>query len=221
MEPTPADWQPIETAPTAWTREHSFDLDGRTITIRNGPVIKVKGPYGPEIEGEAIACWAQQQGFNHGQEPHWWNLTTEEPLVFPPTLWRALTPGEEAQLDHLGNTDAPADGASPPPPPPLPPAVNSEILEARKQVFGWAWRAHGGSLAKWADRWGRIMWLSGQPEGTDPDGVITADLGDGWTLNQDLALDWDLNRPSYTRLAASLIRQMAKEAGYEIKGEPI
>ena len=216
MEPTPADWQPIETAPTAWTREHSFDLDGRTITIRNGPAIKVM--QSSECFGlrESIACWAQQEGFDQGKQPHWWDLISEQPLGYTPALWRPLTPEEEAQLDLLGNADAPA-----PAPPAGPPTVNPEMLEARKQVFSWAWRANGGSLASWAERWGRIMWLSGQPEGTDPDGVITADLGDGWTLNQDLALDWDLNRPSYTRLAASLIRQMAKEAGYEIKGTPV
>lgn len=106
------------------------------------------------------------------------------------------------------------------PPTPLP-SLDPDAVESHKQAFAWAWRANGGSLASWAERWGRILWLSGQPEGAAPDGTITADLGDGWTLNQDLALDWALNRPSYTRLAASLIRQMAKDAGYQIKGSPI
>lgn len=216
MSTTP--WHSIDTAPKDWVREPSFDLDGRQITIRNGPAIKVSGTHTNNLEWEAIVCWAQQEGFDHGQEPHWWDLVHEEPLGYAPSLWRHLTPEEEARLDQLADAHTPRARTSLPP---LAPSLDPDAVEAHKQAFGWAWRANGGNLASWAERWGRILWLSGQPEGTAPDGTITADLGDGWTLNQDLALDWELNRPSYTRLAASLIRQMAKDAGYQIKGNPI
>jgi hypothetical protein len=216
-------WQPIATAPRDWITELPLDMStvdrpGQTVTIRNGPTILVRGWVGDDQPQGAIACWAQQEGFGHGggQEPHWWDLVYEVPLDWNPTEWRHLTEAEKAQLNQQHGEEQPGEGGSPP----LPEA-DEQQAEAHRQAFAWTFRANGPSLGKWAERWGRILWQSGMPEGTDPNGKISTDLGDGWTMDRDLALDWELNRPSYMRLAASLIRQMAKDAGREIKGNPI
>lgn len=210
-------WMPIDTAPKDWMRKHTFELYRRPVTICNGPAIKVSGTHSNNQQCEAIVCWAQQEGFDRGQEPHWWDLVNEEPLSYAPTCWRPLTPSEEERLDQLGQDAAPGAKAADPPAPPECP----DALEARRQAFAWAWRASGVTLASWAERWGRTMWLSGMPEGADTASTLTADMGEGCTLSQQLALDWELNRPSYTRLAAALILQMAKDAGYDLKGNPI
>lgn len=212
-------WAPINTAPKEWIREPTFDLDGRQITIRNGCAIKVRGMDGSGMETEDIVCWAQQDGFVYGREPHWWDLVHETPLFYGPSHWRPLTPPEEAQLDQLAAAEAPGAEASTPSASPEHP----DAAEARRQAFSWAWRANGGSLASWAERWGRIMWLSGMPEGAETAGFLSADMGDGWTLNLNLALDWELNRPSYTRLAAALpawLRDLPADIAAEAQAIP-
>ncbi|MFV3077495.1 hypothetical protein [Niveispirillum fermenti] len=209
------DWHPIATAPTAWIREPSFVLGGHKVTIRNGDAIKVRGTCNG-LDCENFAFWAQQEGFDHGGEPHWWDPQHEEPLPYAPTEWRPLTPADEAALDHPEQAaDASASG---PPSPPLPPPTEQTTMKA--QAFLWLLNAYGGRPLVWAQAWGRLLWLSGVPAGADPDGTISTDLGDGYTLEQDQALDWELNRASYTNLAAAIIRDLGQAAGFTFKGDP-
>lgn len=211
------DWQPIDTAPRAWIREPTFDLDGRKVTIRNGTAIKVRGMTNG-LECEGVAYWAQHEGFAPDTDPHWWDPVHEEPLGFAPTEWRELAPGEIEIVAPDLRAQAPETPASTPPPPSLPP--EDEQAAMKTQAFMWLLNAHGGRPLVWAEAWGRLLWLSGKPDGADPNGTLSADLGDGHTLEQDLALDWELNRASYTNLAGAIIRDLAKAAGFTMKGNP-
>ncbi len=210
-----ADWQPIDTAPKALTRVLTFYLNGRQVAIRTTTHIHVRGlTNGVECEG--VAFWVQREGFNDGVDPHWWDPVNREPLAFAPTEWRPLSSEELAVMDPLAQ--APETPASAPPPPSLPP--EDEQAAMKTQAFMWLLNAHGGRPLVWAEAWGRLLWLSGKPDGADPNGTLSADLGDGHTLEQDLALDWELNRASYTNLAGAIIRDLAKAAGFTMKGNP-
>lgn len=78
----------------------------------------------------------------------------------------------------------------------------------------------GNCAQNLANSWGRLLWQSGNPPDTDPNGTISADMGDGWTLELDLALDWDLNGPSYRRMAGSIIRYLSEGTDMQLKGDP-
>lgn len=101
-------WQPMETAPTAWIGEPvTIDMGGRRITFRHGQDICVRATLNGAVV-TAFVYLAQQAGFAGGEEPHWWNTTTEEPLGWTPAQWRELTDDEQITLDALGTETEPA-----------------------------------------------------------------------------------------------------------------
>lgn len=98
---TPAAWCPIATAPKDWEYAEPFSVDGRTVTLRAGRRIMVRGMCGDE-ELSVVAHWAQQEGFPNGATPHWWDLEGEGPIDWPITEWRELTAAEREALKKEG-----------------------------------------------------------------------------------------------------------------------
>lgn len=60
-------------------------------------------------------------------------------------------------------------------------------------------------MTDYLDGLAKAMWMNDIPAGAAPDETVKWDMGEGVTMERDLALDWELNAPSYRGLAARAI----------------